>query len=350
MQSTVVPDTWLWSAWQPDRNLFFNSFFFALPAGNLVVDPLPPSEADLAEIGSRGGVACIVVTNRDHARGARALADRFGAALAGSAVDAAACGITLDRELRDGDELCGARVIALDGLKTPGELALWFAAKRTVLVGDALWGDPAGSLRLMPDDKLADPVRAVLSLRKLRALLPEHVLVGDGACIFGGAHRTLWDALERRADAPIFRVNCDEAPWHAAPPATSAPQTFGIGELIGADKLGYQLVRIAPHGTWCPLHWHTAEEELYVVRSGTVTLSSPRGVETLRAGDCVAFPARAAGAHRVDNPSDEPCEILMIANVDPADVCYYPNSHKVLVEATGLIVRDHPVLAFGDGE
>jgi hypothetical protein len=31
-------------------------------------------------------------------------------------------------------------------------------------------------------------------------------------------------------------------------------------------------------------------------------------------------------------------------------VCYYPKSHKVLVEATDLMVRDHPQLDYWDGE
>jgi hypothetical protein len=40
----------------------------------------------------------------------------------------------------------------------------------------------------------------------------------------------------------------------------------------------------------------------------------------------------------------------MIANVDASDVCYYPDSRKVLVERSDLIVRDNPALAYWDGE
>jgi hypothetical protein len=40
----------------------------------------------------------------------------------------------------------------------------------------------------------------------------------------------------------------------------------------------------------------------------------------------------------------------MIANVDPSDVCYYPDSHKLLVERSDIMVRDNPVLDYWEGE
>jgi hypothetical protein len=79
MQPTVLPGVAMWSAWQPERNLFFNSFFFELPDGNVAIDPLPLDSRDADEITARGGLAWIVVTNRDHERDARA-----GAAIARS--------------------------------------------------------------------------------------------------------------------------------------------------------------------------------------------------------------------------------------------------------------------------
>jgi hypothetical protein len=40
----------------------------------------------------------------------------------------------------------------------------------------------------------------------------------------------------------------------------------------------------------------------------------------------------------------------MVANVDPSDVCYYPESQKLLVERSGVLVRDNPILDYWDGE
>lgn len=343
----------MWSVWQPDRNMFFNSFFVALGEGNLAIDPLPLSDVDAADIERRGGLAWIAITNRDHERNARALATRFGAKIAASEADAPLLSGPVDRALKDGDELAGARVVALDGLKTAGEFALHLRTQHTVVVGDALWGDPAGSLRLMPDDKLSDPARAALSLRRLRALRPEHLLVGDGACIFGDAMRVIWECLERRTDVYVNKVNIDEATWlHDRPdvPDIYKGSWLDLDPLIGAEKLGYLVARLQPGKAFCPVHWHAAEEELFFVLEGTPTLVTPRGNWRLRKGDFVAFPARASGAHKLQNDADTPCEVLMIANTDPSDVCYYPDSHKVLVEKSRVLVRDHPILEYFDGE
>ncbi|GAC1300671.1 MAG: hypothetical protein NVSMB19_07590 [Vulcanimicrobiaceae bacterium] len=352
MQQCVVPGIAMWSVWQPDRRLYFNSFFVESQDGNVAIDPLPLDDADASEIAARGGLAWIAITNRDHERDARALGRRFGAKLAASVRDAASLAGPLDRALQDGDAFCGATVLALDGFKTPGEFALHYPARSAVVLGDALWGSPAGALRLMPDDKLADPLAAALSLRRIAALRPEHVLVGDGACIFGDATRALWSALDARGVPGMRRINRDEAIWRTwdTGPERYASASIEIGDLIGAERLGYRLTRIEPGTATCPLHWHTAEEELFVVLAGRATLLTPAGRTPLRTGDYVAFPTQPHGAHKIVNDSTEPCEILMIANVDRGDVCAYPDSHKVLVEATGLLVRDRPVLDYWDGE
>jgi glyoxylase-like metal-dependent hydrolase (beta-lactamase superfamily II) len=200
MQQTMLAGIAMWSIWQPDRNLYFNSFFVARPDGNVAIDPLPLAEADAAEIAARGGVAWVLITNRDHERDARALAARFDARLVCGEREAPLLAGPVDRTLQPGEVFAGATVIAFDGLKTAGEIALFWPEYRAALVGDALWGSPAGALRMMPDEKLADPPRAAISLRALRAERPEHLLVGDGACIFGGADDAIRTCLEARAD------------------------------------------------------------------------------------------------------------------------------------------------------
>lgn len=352
IQKTSVPGIAMWSVWQPERNLFFNSYFIETPEGNLVVDPLPLCAADAQEIDARGGVRWIAVTNRDHERDSAELRERFGAAVAAAAPDAHELSVRVDHIVQDNDIFATARVLALDGLKTAGEFALAFRDRRTIVVGDALWGDPAGSVGLMPDEKLADPSRAVLSLRKLRARNPLHLLVGDGTPIFGRAFEAISVCLDARAGAFTNRVNLDELAVDrtAADPAPFRAGFAEIGLLLGATRLGSLLATLDPGEAFCPLHWHTAEEELFIVWEGTPTLRSPRGETHLRPGDLVAFPTNPAGAHKLINESDAPCAVIMIANTDPGDVCFYPDSNKHVVEATGTLVRSAPLLDYYDGE
>lgn len=343
----------MWSRWQPDRGLNFNSWLVAGAAGAFVVDPLEPHDDGVFERCRAAGVRTIVITNRDHQRAAADFARELDAQIAAPAADAPLLSIPVDRELRDGDELFGWRVITLAGFKTPGEMVLYSRDLRAAISGDAFWGAPAGALRLMPDDKLADPVRAILAARRVRALEIEHLLVGDGAPIFGGARRAL-DSLiaSRAADAPVESLNIDDLHWtrFGDDPAPFTGEAGEIGLLLGAVRLGAAAGRLAPGESYCPLHWHTREEELFIVWSGNPTLRTPLASRRLRPGDCVVFPTDPGGAHRLSNETDAPCTVIMIANVDPGDVCFYPDSDKFVVEATGTLVRARPQLDYFEGE
>jgi uncharacterized cupin superfamily protein/glyoxylase-like metal-dependent hydrolase (beta-lactamase superfamily II) len=351
VQQSIVPGVSLWSRWQPDRSVFFNSHFIETPEGNLIVDPLPPDDVDLAEIEARGGAAWVVLTNRDHERDAAAVAARFGAKVAAPAGERDLFTVAIDRLLEDGDRLCGARVIQLEGMKSPAEIALAFDRLQTVLVGDALWGNPAGALQLPP--RVGDEALALASLRRLADRRPRHLLVGDGAAIYDRAYEAIHRFLESRTTFYSNRINLDELP----PPLDDGsvdPEGFRafaqeIGFLIGSEKLGYQIATVPPGESICPMHWHGLEEELFLIIEGSPTLLAPRGEFTLRRGDVIAFPPRESGAHRVVNRGSEAAKVLMISNPQ-LDVCIYPDSKKVLVEAADIIVRTEPDLAYYDGE
>ncbi|HEY0382018.1 MAG TPA: cupin domain-containing protein [Candidatus Elarobacter sp.] len=352
MRKTIVPGVWSWSRWQPDRGLDFNGFFVETPEGNLVVDPIDPDDETLAELRERG-VAAVLVTNRDHERSTESVAAATGAQVIASALDAPLLKHRVDRTVVPGEIVFGWTVVGLDGFKTAGEIALYEKARRTAIVGDALWGTPAGALTLMPDAKLADPERAVLSARTLRRYSIDHLLVGDGACVFGNAHDAIGAMIDARDGVFVNRVNLfDELPYANSPddPAPYTATWADAGRTIGAEKLGYGAARLAKGEKFCPYHWHTREEELFVVMRGTPTLRTPRGTFVLRPGDCVAFATNASGAHTIFNDADEEALVLLIANTDPGDACFYPDSRKFVVEATGTLVRDHPQLDYYDGE
>lgn len=197
LQQTSLEGISMWSRWQPDRSLFFNSFFIR-GRDNVIVDPLALGERDVEIIREQGGAKWIVLTTRDHEREATILAEELHAEIAAPALDVPEMQVTVDRELRDGDLLGRGRVVALDGMKSPGEFGLYVADCETLIVGDALWGDPPGLLRMVPDEKLGDPQRAALSLRRLWELQPKNILVGDGHCLYGNATEKIASYLTSR--------------------------------------------------------------------------------------------------------------------------------------------------------
>ncbi len=329
----------------------FNGFFVESEAGNFVVDPIDPDEATLQKLRERG-VAAVVVTNRDHQRAAEQLVAATGAAVIASTREAPLLSVPVDRIVQDGDDVFGWRVIATDGAKTAGEIALYNRALRTLVVGDVLWGTPVGTLTLMPDSKLADPLRASLFVRRLCGLSIENVLVGDGAHVFGNGRDCLIRTIEAHAEMAASRINIDELLFESDPhdPKPYDGEYAEIGFLLGARRLGYAAARLRKGQVFCPLHWHTREEELFIVVSGTPSVRTPAGTWRLRPGDCMAFPTTEAGAHSLFNDTDGEAIVVLIANVDDGDVCYYPDSNKHVVEATGTLVRNEPQLNYFDRE
>jgi len=349
----------MWSVWQPDRNVFFNSYFLQRDGGNVVVDPLawtPPDEAQMRE---RGGVSWIIITNRDHERRSRDLAALFGAKIAASERDAPLLSGPVDAVLHEGDKTFpGIHIIELEGLKSPGEIALHLRRAKAAIVGDCLWGDPAGSVRLLPDEKLLDAKKAVLSLRKLWALQLETLLVGDGACIFHGADAAIGEYLQSRKDVYVNRINVEEAPMETSDDTSAKGVRFAaddkeIGLYIGARKLGYRVSTLHPGSSFCPMHSHAREEEMFFVLDGTPRIRTPRGDVVCRRGDFICFPIGRTGTHQLANASEAPCTVMLVGNFEPLDeVCRYPDSGKVMIDSVdgSLILHDAPALEYLDGE
>lgn len=192
MKSLHRPDLFCWSCFDEDRDVDFNGLAWIRHAGNVLIDPMPMSAHDRAHLDRLGGAAWIVISNSDHTRAAAELAAALGAKLAGPAGEAASFPFACDRWLDDGDELVpGLVALALDGSKTPGELALVLEG-RTLITGDLVRAHRGGALMMLPDPKLKDRAAARASVARLAAL-PEvdAVLVGDGWPMFQGGKAAL---------------------------------------------------------------------------------------------------------------------------------------------------------------
>jgi glyoxylase-like metal-dependent hydrolase (beta-lactamase superfamily II) len=198
MKSLHRPDLYAWSAFDPERNVDFNSVAWIRPGGNVLIDPVPLSAHDRVHLEGLGGAAWIVVTNSDHVRDAPSIAADTGARLAGPAAERDAFPLACQRWLHDGEELVpGLLALELQGSKTPGELAL-LLDQTTLITGDLIRAHRAGSLMLLPDAKLKDRAAAVASLQRLlQHERIDSVLVGDGWSLFHDGHRHLRALAER---------------------------------------------------------------------------------------------------------------------------------------------------------
>lgn len=182
-----APGVRSWSQYSERLRYDLNGFTWRAGAETIVVDPPELTEAASVWM-EENPPTLIVVTNRTHWRSSGTLREWRGAPVAMSAVDGAAAPEDVDRVLIPDEELPGGwRVLDMAG-KTAGEIGLYREEGGGVLLlGDSLIGDPPGSLRLLPSEKIDDRGQLVVSLTRLAPLRFETLLVGDGAPILENA-------------------------------------------------------------------------------------------------------------------------------------------------------------------
>jgi glyoxylase-like metal-dependent hydrolase (beta-lactamase superfamily II) len=192
----ILTDIFMWSWFSEPHGYHFNGFFIRHPAGNLCIDPAEPDEAVLNEL-THQGVARILLTNRNHVRAANRVRLTTKAPTAIHAADAAyarAQGAELDDELQVGEEVGPLVSIGVPG-KSPGELAFYWPERKILLIGDAVIGNPPGSLGLLRESVMDDPPRLRESVRKLLDLDLDALLVGDGQPVLQDAKARLVDLV-----------------------------------------------------------------------------------------------------------------------------------------------------------
>ncbi|MFN8627512.1 MAG: MBL fold metallo-hydrolase [Candidatus Binatia bacterium] len=188
----IIDGIFTWPSFSQRHGYNFNGFLIHDDGGNLCVDPVEPDGATLDEI-ARRGVARIIVTNRNHVRAANAVRARTGARTLIHPDDAAHArtqGAELDGDLHTGARLGPLVVVGVPG-KSPGEVALHWPARRLLIVGDAVIGNPPGGCSLLSEQVMDDPARLRASVRRLLDLDFDTLLVGDGQPILSGAKERL---------------------------------------------------------------------------------------------------------------------------------------------------------------
>lgn len=197
MIKEILKDIFTWPWFSEPHGYNFNGHLLCHPGGNLCIDPVDPTDADLEEL-ARLGVARIILTNRNHSRAANRVRARTGARTAIHPEDAPHArgqGAALDDALRAGDKIGPLLVVGVAG-KSPGEVALHWPERKLLVVGDAVIGNPPGRCGLLPERVMDDPGRLRASVRALVDLDFDALLVGDGESILVGAKDRLRELVE----------------------------------------------------------------------------------------------------------------------------------------------------------
>ncbi|PQZ81372.1 MULTISPECIES: cupin domain-containing protein [unclassified Brevundimonas] len=134
------------------------------------------------------------------------------------------------------------------------------------------------------------------------------------------------------------KIDIDNAPTGHG---TGYPQEFAapckprrrwrLGDAVGLDQFGVNLLRL-PAGAWSSQrHWHSAEDEFVWVVEGEVVLIEDDGETRLVAGDCAGFKAGVPNGHKIENRSEHDAVLLEVGSRRPTeDACDYPDIDMIL--------------------
>ncbi len=241
-----------------------------------------------------------------------------------------------------------------------------------VLAGSGLSYEDGRAFAIGTDDTLVYPAGA-----------PAHTLIAgpDGleVLFFGSGSPTGLTWLPRAqvmwagahwvpVDAPHpFAAEERAGPLEVPPPEAQRPATivaladvpqrrvdqpgFGavradLGTAARSSRCGLRRSTLDPGAQSAPPHWHTLEEESFVVLEGEGTVLLGEHSEPIGPGSVVVRPPDGGEAHALRAGSG-PLTYLAFGTRVPGDVVYYPRSRKFLIG--GVVFRVEPV-GYWDGE
>ena len=113
------------------------------------------------------------------------------------------------------------------------------------------------------------------------------------------------------------------------------------------------IYELPPGKSAYPYHYHTKNEEVFYILSGTGTLKTPAGDRAVSAGEFLFFPATAAGAHKLTNASEtEPLVYIDFDTANDLDAAVYPDSGKIGIWGKGVnrVFRLEDAVEYYEGE
>ena len=180
----ILKDVYIWSVFSKEKKLNFNGYFIPTQHplfGNVVIDPPPVSDLDLAQMESLGSVQQIIITNRNHIRWSRELQEKFDAEIRMNSADVQSEDLISNHNFGDGDMIAGfLETVVIPYNKSPGETALYWKDRKILFVGDALIGKPPGEVSLLPPGIYAEAEKARAGIKVLNDLEFDALLLGDG--------------------------------------------------------------------------------------------------------------------------------------------------------------------------
>ena len=108
-----------------------------------------------------------------------------------------------------------------------------------------------------------------------------------------------------------------------------------LGNAAGLSNFGVNLTRLPPGEISSQRHWHSRQDEFVFILSGELVLITERGETTVRAGQCIGFPAGIPDGHQLINRTAEDVLYLEIGDRTQGDHIEYPDIDLAADSADG---------------
>lgn len=142
-------------------------------------------------------------------------------------------------------------------------------------------------------------------------------------------------------------------PDHAKEKFEGALLAF-VGTQIGAQKLGYSVIKLPPGKRAFPFHNHVANEEMFFVLEGSGEVRIGDETFQIKKGDFMAHPPGGSEtAHQIINTSQQELTYLAVSTKIGPEVCEYPDSKKFGVlngPSFRFLGKKEESLGYFDGE
>ena len=112
-----------------------------------------------------------------------------------------------------------------------------------------------------------------------------------------------------------------------------------IGDALGLNKFGVNLVTLKPGAASSQRHWHSHSDEFVYILEGEVTMISDAGEEILGPGMTAGFPANNGDGHHLVNKSGADVLYLEVGDRPLKDDADYPDV-DMLVRDGKLVHKD----------
>jgi uncharacterized cupin superfamily protein len=96
-------------------------------------------------------------------------------------------------------------------------------------------------------------------------------------------------------------------------------------------RIVFDIRKLPPGQSSFPYHYHRNAEEVMFVISGSMTLRTKEGMESVCEGDILHFETGESGAHQFFNHTEQPCTYFDVKSFCGIDVVMYPDSGKLMI-------------------